>query len=221
MRRHKHLFEQVVSFQNLLAAARAALQGRRSRQPGAAFYADLESQVVDLQAELSTGVYRPGDYHYFQIHEPKERTVAAAPFRDRVVHHAIVRVIQPIFEKRFIEDSFASRPGKGTHAAMRRASQFAQRYPYALKCGVVYGNKWNSVSRFGRQGKQFRRDSQAQCFPAALRATRTFGPVRSETEFTAQTSLMPHSDLDFPAMDDSTETGRTCKWRARLGRALT
>ena len=136
MRRHKHLFEQVVSFQNLLAAARAALQGRRSRQPGAAFYADLESQVVDLQGELSTGLYRPGDYHYFQIHEPKERTVAAAPFRDRVVHHAIVRVIQPIFEKRFIEDSFASRPGKGTHAAMRRASQFAQRYPYALKCDV-------------------------------------------------------------------------------------
>ena len=64
------------------------------------------------------------------------RQVAAAPFRDRVVHHAIVRVIQPIFERRFIEDSYASRPGKGTHAAMRRASQFAQRYDYALKCDV-------------------------------------------------------------------------------------
>ena len=136
MHRHKHLFEQVVSFENVLAAAREALRGKRWREPGASFYADLERQVVDLQAELSGEVYRPGEYHYFRIHEPKERLVAAAPFRDRVVHHAIVRVIQPIFERRFIEDSYASRPGKGTHAAMRRASQFTRRFDYALKCDV-------------------------------------------------------------------------------------
>ena len=115
MHRHKHLFEQVVSFENVLAAAREALRGKRCREPGASFYADLERQVVDLQAELSGEVYRPGDYHYFRIHEPKERSVAAAPFRDRVVHHAIVRVIQPIFERRFIEDSYASRPDSAKH----------------------------------------------------------------------------------------------------------
>lgn len=62
--------------------------------------------------------------------------MAAAAFRDGVVHHAIVRVIQALFEQRFIEDSFASRPGKGTRAAMRRASQFARRFEYALKCDV-------------------------------------------------------------------------------------
>ena len=62
--------------------------------------------------------------------------MVAAPFRDGVVHHAIVRVIQPIFERRFIEDAYASHPGKGTHAAMRRASQFARRFDYALKCDV-------------------------------------------------------------------------------------
>ena len=136
MHRHKHLFERVVAFENLLAAARSALRGKRSRDPGAAFYLDLEQQIVDLHRELSSGDYRPGMYRYFRIHEPKERLVAAAPFRDRVVHHAIVRVIQPIFEKRFIEDSFASRPGKGTHAAMRRACQFSTRFAYALKCDV-------------------------------------------------------------------------------------
>lgn len=136
MRRHKHLFEQVVSLHNLLAAARGALRGKRCREPGASFYAGLESHVVDLHTELSTDVYRPGAYHYFRIHEPKERIVAAAPFRDRVVHHAVVRVIQPLFERRFIEDSFACRPGKGTHAAMRRAAQFSQRFRYALKCDV-------------------------------------------------------------------------------------
>jgi retron-type reverse transcriptase len=63
--------------------------------------------------------------------------VAAAPFRDRVVHHAIVRVIEPIFEKRFIEDSYACRVGKGTHAAMRRALHFARGHKYALKCDVT------------------------------------------------------------------------------------
>lgn len=112
MRRHKHLFEQVVSFGNLLGAARDALLGRRLRQPGASFYANLEHEVVDLQSELASETYEPGDYHYFRIHEPKERVVAAAPFRDRVVHHAIVRVVKPLFEKRFIEDSFACRQAK-------------------------------------------------------------------------------------------------------------
>ncbi len=136
MRRHKHLFDQVVSLENLFAAARDALRGKRLRQPGAAFFADLEKEVFALHEELADGSYQPGSYHYFTIHEPKQRVVAAAPFRDRVVHHAIVRVIQPLFESRFIEDSFACLPGKGTHAAMRRAAQFSQRYDYALKCDV-------------------------------------------------------------------------------------
>jgi hypothetical protein len=70
------------------------------------------------------------------VHDPKDREAAAARFRDRVVHHAVVRVIEPIFEKRFIEDSFACRLGKGTHAAMRRAAGFARAFPMALKCDV-------------------------------------------------------------------------------------
>ena len=70
MRRHKHLFEEVVSFDNLLGAARDALRGRRLRQPGASFYASLEQHVVDLQSELSSETYQPGDYHYFRIYEP-------------------------------------------------------------------------------------------------------------------------------------------------------
>ena len=136
MHRHKHLFDEVASFDNLRAAASAALRGRRLREPGASFFSELENELVDLHDELSGDSYRPGEYHYFRIYEPKERVVAAAPFRDRVVHHAIVRVMQPLFERRFIEDSFASRPGKGTHAAMQRASQFAGSFSYALKCDV-------------------------------------------------------------------------------------
>ena len=136
MHQHRHLFERICSLENLIAAAKAALRGKRTRMPGAAFLADFEKEVFGLHDELWAGTYRHGGYTYFTIYEPKERVVAAAPFRDRVVHHAIVRVIEPIFEKRFIEDSFACRRGKGTHAAMRRAAHFARRFPYALKCDV-------------------------------------------------------------------------------------
>ncbi len=136
MRRHKRLFEQVASFANLHAAAREALRGKRQREPGASFSMNMEAELVDLRIELLQGTYQPGRYRYFEIYKPKRRTVAAAPFRDRVLHHAVVRVIQPLFEPRFIEDSFACRPGKGTHAAMRRAAGFARRYHFALKCDV-------------------------------------------------------------------------------------
>lgn len=136
MHRHHHLFERVCSLENLITAGKAALRGKRITPPGSVFLADFEKEVFALHEELWAGTYRHGGYTYFTIREPKERVVAAAPFRDRVVHHAIVRVIESVFERRFIEDSYACRRGKGTHAAMRRAAQFARRWPYALKCDV-------------------------------------------------------------------------------------
>ncbi len=136
MHQHRHLFERICTLENLIAAGKAALRGKRMRPPGAFFLAEFEKEIFALHEELWAGTYRHGGYTYFTIHEPKERLVAAAPFRDRVVHHAIVRVIEPIFEQRFIEDSFACRRGKGGHAAMRRAAEFARRWPYALKCDV-------------------------------------------------------------------------------------
>ncbi len=136
MHTHRGLFDKICTLENLLAAAHDALRGKRQRGPGFRFWVELEPEICRLHDELVSGDYRHGAYTYFTIHEPKDRLVAAAPFRDRVVHHAIVRVIEPIFEPRFIEDSFACRRGKGTHAAMRRARQFARRFPYALKCDV-------------------------------------------------------------------------------------
>ncbi len=136
MKRHKHLFERVASLGNLLGASKDALRGKRNRHPGASFFLDFEKELVSLHEELTSGEYVPGAYHYFTIFEPKQRRVAAAPFRDRVIHHAVVRVMEPLFERRFIEDSFACRRGKGTHAAMRRTAMFAKRYRYALKCDV-------------------------------------------------------------------------------------
>lgn len=112
------------------------LKGKRMSREGARFSARWEDEVCRLLHELESGNYRPGPYHYFTIHEPKERIVAAAPMRDRVVHHALVQILEPLFEPRFIEDSYACRKGKGTHAGMRRAAQFAQKYPWAIKCDL-------------------------------------------------------------------------------------
>lgn len=136
MKRHKNLWARVVSLENLMAAAREAMRGKRRRPAGAGFFSEWEKECVQLREELEEGSYRPGAYRYFMIYEPKERRVAAAPFRDRVLHHAVVRVLEPIFEKRFLEDSFACRKGKGTHAGMRRALGLARRHPVALKCDI-------------------------------------------------------------------------------------
>lgn len=75
-------------------------------------------------------------YNSFHVHDPKSRLISAAPFPDRVIHHALCRVIEPIFEARFIHDSYACRVGKGTHKALDRCQAFARRYQYVLQCDV-------------------------------------------------------------------------------------
>lgn len=85
-----------------------------------------------LRRDLLDGTYRPGPYRSFEVHEPKRRLVSAAPFRDRVVHHALVGVLEPVFEPRFIHDSYACRRGKGTHAALEQAARFTRRFRYCL-----------------------------------------------------------------------------------------
>ena len=86
--------------------------------------------------ELLEHRYRPGPYASFTIHEPKRRLISAAPFRDRVVHHALCQLIEPAFERSFIEHSYANRVGKGTHRALDTCQRWAQRYRYALGCDI-------------------------------------------------------------------------------------
>lgn len=136
MKTYRQLFEQVCDWDNLYLAYRKARKGKRSRPPAASFEYDLETNLVTLQRELQEKTYRPGAYSSFYIHEPKRRLISAAPFRDRVVHHALCNVIEPLFERSFIFDSYANRIGKGTHAALDRAQEYARRHPYVLQCDV-------------------------------------------------------------------------------------
>ena len=131
------LYPRVWAWENLELAYRQARRGKRGAAPAADFERRLEDNLVGLQDELREEVYRPGAYHSFFIHEPKRRLISAAPFRDRVVHHALCNIIEPMFERRFIHDSYANRRQKGTHRALDRCQQFARRYRYALQLDVV------------------------------------------------------------------------------------
>ena len=89
-----------------------------------------------LQRELRDVTYRQGGYRTFLIREPKPRYISAAPFRDRVVHHALTQVQEPIFERRFADQSHACRTGFGTHTALEAAARGSQAYPFVLQCDI-------------------------------------------------------------------------------------
>lgn len=137
---HAHdgdLFARITSLHNLLVAARTAARGKRYRRSAAAFLLRAEAECLQLADELWTGRWRPGPYRVFRITDPKDRTICAAPFRDRVVHQALVQCLEERFERGFVHDSYSCRLGKGTHAALQRVAGWAREYPWALKVDVA------------------------------------------------------------------------------------
>jgi retron-type reverse transcriptase len=136
MKRHGNLWQEVISFENLLRAAAKACKGKRFRPPVAAFHFQLEKELWQLHEELANKTYQPGAYRTFYLYQPKKRLISAAPYRDRVVHHALVNVLEPIFERVFIHDSYACRQGKGTHAAVDGCQHYARRFRYVLKADI-------------------------------------------------------------------------------------
>ena len=137
MKTYKRLYPQICSFENLYKAYRQARRGKRQREAVASFEFDLENNLLRLQEELRAQTYQPGSYHNFYIFEPKRRLVSAAPFRDRVVHHALCQVIEPIWEARFIHHSYACRVGKGVHKALDRCQAWVRQYAYAFHGDIV------------------------------------------------------------------------------------
>ena len=134
--RARNLFDSIASFAALRKAALRAAKGKRGKPGAAAFLANLEKEVLRLERELRLGSYRPGRYTVIEVFDPKHRMVSAAPFRDRVVHHAFCAVTEPIFERGFIFDTYANRKGKGTHRAMARYERFRDRFRHVLRCDI-------------------------------------------------------------------------------------
>ena len=131
------MFASIVEWENLWLAYRLAARGKRAGANVNRFEFRVADRLLELQDELATRTYRPGPYTHFTIHEPKRRKISAAPFRDRVVHHALCNVIEPLFERRFIAHSYANRVGKGTHRAIDQLQTYARRYRYVLRLDIV------------------------------------------------------------------------------------
>lgn len=136
-------FDYIVSVENLFIAWEKFRIDKRSRTDVLAFERNLEDNLFALRDDLVSGVYRHGAYQPFTVFDPKERRIHKADVRDRVAHQAIVNGIEPLFERRFIFDSFSCRINKGTHAAVRRlrtflrqASKNNSRTVYVLKCDI-------------------------------------------------------------------------------------
>jgi retron-type reverse transcriptase len=96
----------------------------------------LETEILSLERELRTETYRPRGYLAFEITDPKRRVVSAAPIRDRIMHHALCAVIEPLFERGFIFDSYATHTGKGTHAAVASYETYRDRSACVLRSDV-------------------------------------------------------------------------------------
>lgn len=140
---HNHLYGAICSFENLLAAYYKARQGHRYTRGVLRFSANLEEELITLHNELNWQNYHTGEYHCFLVHEPKCRQISALPFRDRVVHHAVCSIIEPLFERKFINDSYGCRVGKGTHAGSDRLQYFLRvarrnwQQAYCLKLDIA------------------------------------------------------------------------------------
>lgn len=123
-KKHDNLIEQIADWDNLLCAYQKARIGKRDREEVQRFSSDLWLELGNIQLALLSGTYCMGPYRSFVVFEPKRREILAAPFRDRVVQHAIVNVLEPIWDKVMIEDTYACRPGKGTHAGADRIQRW-------------------------------------------------------------------------------------------------
>ena len=131
-----NLYPRLTSFASLQSAARRAQRGKRYRPAVLAFNANLEAELLRLQEELRSFIYSPGPYRQFPIRDPKPRLISAAPFRDRVVHHALCAAIVPPLERGFHRGSFANRRGYGSHRALRRFTSAAARHRWVLQADI-------------------------------------------------------------------------------------
>lgn len=127
MKTYKRLYERLCSVDNLRLAYEKAKKGKSKKDSVIEFTNNLEINLNILHDQLLLHTYRPRPLRKFTIRDPKTRTIHASHFRDRVVHHALINILEPILEPRFIHDSFASRKDKGTHGAVERFDSFKRK----------------------------------------------------------------------------------------------
>ena len=136
MKRIGNLYARIAEPENLRLAFLKAVRGKRGKAEVLSYRGSLDANLQLLRSQLLSGRLDVGHYHFFTVYDPKERIICAASFPERVLHHAIMNVCEPVLERYAIHDSYACRTGKGMHAAVLRAQAFARKYPWHLKLDI-------------------------------------------------------------------------------------
>jgi len=138
-----HNYDYIIGLENLLSAWKEFAVGKKSRKDVQEFERNLMSNIISLHQDLVNKAYKHSQYEAFKISDPKPRDIHKAKVRDRLLHHAIYRVLYPFFDKTFIADSYSCRVNKGTHKAIDRFRKFAYqvsknhtRTAWVLKCDI-------------------------------------------------------------------------------------
>lgn len=143
MKKFAQQYNNIITVENLLQAWEEFLSGKRNRSDVAVFQNRLMNNICDLQRELAEKTYTHGEYHAFNISDPKPRNIHKATVRDRLLHHMLHAELYPHFDQKFIHDSYSCRIGKGTHKAINRFRDFgcivsnnSTRTCWVLKCDI-------------------------------------------------------------------------------------
>lgn len=136
MKRTGNLYAQIACQDNIRLAFLKAAKGKQSRRDVIAFRRNLEENVTRLRIQLEERKPDIGHYRYFDVFDPKKRRICAASFPERVLHHAMMNVCEPVLESYAIYDSYACRTGKGGQKAILRAQAYARKYEWHLKLDV-------------------------------------------------------------------------------------
>lgn len=138
-----HKFEDIISIENLLEAWREFIKGKRNKRNIQEFQLNLMGNILDLHHDFAHHTYKHGGYQAFNINDPKPRSIHKATVRDRLLHHAVYRILYPFFDRTFISNSFSCRNDKGTHKAINRFRAFAYKVSknhtatcWILKCDI-------------------------------------------------------------------------------------
>ncbi len=138
-----HKYEDLISIDNLLLAWQEFIKGKRNKKDVQVFSFYLMDNILQLHEDLKNKIYKHGGYQQSRINDPKPRTIHKASVRDRLLHHAVYRILYPFFDKKFIADSFSCRNNKGTHKAINRFREFGYivsknntKNCYILKCDI-------------------------------------------------------------------------------------
>jgi hypothetical protein len=136
MKRRSNLFDGACSYQNIREAFLKTLRGKRSALEAMLFCRDIDANLERVRQRMLAGAVVWSPYRSFTITDPKTRVISAAPFEDRIIHHALMNVLEPVFERQFIYHTYACRNGRGTHGAVRYAFSRCKAQPYFLKLDV-------------------------------------------------------------------------------------